>query len=70
MADITATVEQNFIATATVSTTSSVGITESSDVDTTTNGVQEGSMLAFSATTGKWTSTTTLENQEITGGQY
>ena len=73
MADTTAVVEQDFITTATVSNTvtnASSSISDSTDIDTATNGLQTGSMLIYNTTTGKWVSTITLESQDITGGQY
>lgn len=68
-----ATAEQNFLTTATSSTTvNSTGgsITNSADIDTTTNGLQAGSMLVYSTESSKWVSTIELDSQEITGGQY
>ena len=73
MADTTATVEEDFITTATVSNTvtnASSSISDSTDIDTATNGLQTGSMLIYNTTTQKWVSTITLESQDITGGQY
>lgn len=70
MADTTAVVEQDFITTATVSTTVTSNISDSTDIDTYTNGLQTGSMLVYNTVTQKWVSTITLESQDITGGQY
>ena len=38
------------------------------DVDTTTK--IDGSVLVYKTTTNKWTSTTILDAQDVTGGQY
>lgn len=72
MADTTATIEQDFITTATVNTVSSSGTTASNldDVDTTTNGLQTGSLLIYNSSTSKWVSQIELNSQDITGGQY
>jgi hypothetical protein len=40
------------------------------DVDVTTNGQVNGSVLVYKTTTNKWTSTTVLDAQDVTGGQY
>ena len=40
------------------------------DVDVTTNGTVNGSVLVYKTTTNKWTSTTILDAQDVTGGQY
>jgi len=72
MADTTATIQQDFITTATVNTVSSSGVTASelTDVDVTTNGLQTGSLLIYNSSTSKWVSQTELDAQDITGGQY
>ncbi len=40
------------------------------DVDTITNGKINGSVLVYRTTTNKWPSTTILDAQDVTGGQY
>jgi hypothetical protein len=40
------------------------------DVDIITNGKTDGSVLVYKATTNKWTSTTTLDAQDMEGGEY
>lgn len=40
------------------------------NVDITTNGQVNGSVLVYKTTTNKWTSTTILDGQDVTGGQY
>ena len=40
------------------------------DVDTTTNGKVNGSILVYKTTTNKWTSTTTLDAQDMEGGEF
>ena len=69
----TSTVEEDFSTSATVNSTvtsATSSISDSTDIDTATNGLQTGSMLVYNTTTGKWVSTITLESQDITGGQY
>ena len=43
-------------------------ISNIADVDTTTK--INGSVLVYKTTTNKWTSTTILDAQDVTGGQY
>jgi hypothetical protein len=70
---ISATVQQtslfitstNLAEPATVDTLSSVG-----DVDVTTNGQLNGSVLVYKTTTNRWTSTTTLDAQNMEGGEF
>ena len=81
--DITASVVTTELITATVSTTDSrtvsavgiqglsatqVGISEISDVDAL-NPVN-GSLLIFKTTTNKWTASTTLDAQNMEGGEF
>jgi hypothetical protein len=40
------------------------------DVDTFTNGKVNGSVLVYKTATGKWTSTTTLDAQNMEGGEF
>lgn len=69
----TATIQQTslFVAStnlaepATVDTLASVG-----DVDTTTNGLDNGSLLVYRTTTNRWTSTLTLDAQNMEGGEF
>lgn len=70
---ITISSEQGFITVAGVDNTISVSgssITNAGDIDATTNGLTDGSMLVYKTSSSKWVATTTLEEQEITGGQY
>jgi hypothetical protein len=50
------------------------GVVESisyiADVDVTTNGKLNGSVLVYNSTTSKWTSTTTLNAQNMEGGEF
>lgn len=54
--------------------TSSPAIVESidsvGDVDTITNGKINGSVLVYRTATNKWTSTTTLDAQNMEGGEF
>lgn len=40
------------------------------DVDTSTYGKINGSVLVYKTTTNKWTSTTTLDAQNMEGGEF
>jgi len=40
------------------------------NVDITTNGQLNGSVLVYNTATNKWTATRTLDAQDVTGGQY
>ena len=40
------------------------------DVDLSTNGKVNGSVLVYRTTTNKWTSTTTLDAQNMEGGEF
>jgi hypothetical protein len=40
------------------------------DVNTSTNGKVNGSILVYRTTTNKWTSTTTLDAQNMEGGEF
>ena len=40
------------------------------DIDITTNGKLNGSVLVYNSTTSKWTSTTTLNAQNMEGGEF
>ena len=56
------------------STTSNPAIVESlsdvADVDVTTNGKIEGSVLVYRTVTNKWTASTTLDAQNMEGGEF
>ena len=45
-------------------------ISNIADVDITTNGKIDGSVLVYRTTTNKWTSTTTLDAQNMEGGFF
>jgi len=82
MADIIAIVEENqlFVTTSesqlvTAATdTAAPSVVERldavGDIATNTNGKINGSVLVYRTTTNKWTSTTILDAQDVTGGQY
>ena len=40
------------------------------DVDVTTNGKLNGSLLVYRTTTNKWTASTTLDAQNMEGGEF
>jgi len=56
------------------STVSNPAVVESldsvADVDTTTNGKIDGSILVYRTVTNRWTSTTTLDAQNMEGGEF
>jgi hypothetical protein len=45
-------------------------LSQIADVDVTTNGKINGSVLVYRTTTNKWTSTTTLDAQNMEGGEF
>ena len=45
-------------------------ISNIADVDVTTNGKVNGSVLVYKTTTNKWTASTTLDAQNLEGGAY
>ena len=45
-------------------------ISNIADVDVITNGKVNVSILVYKTTTSKWTATTVLDAQDVTGGQY
>lgn len=45
-------------------------ISDIADVDVTTYGKTNGSILVYKTTTNKWTSTTTLDAQNMEGGEF
>ena len=45
-------------------------ISNIADVDVTTNGKNDGSILVYRTTTNRWTSTTTLDAQNMEGGEF
>jgi hypothetical protein len=56
------------------STVSNPAVVESfdsvADVDTATNGKVNGSILVYRTATNRWTSTTTLDAQNMEGGEF
>ena len=45
-------------------------ISNIADVDVTTNGMVNGSVLVYRTVTNRWTSTTTLDAQNMEGGEF
>ena len=72
--ELTATVAQDALLTTTSTDLTNPAVVESldnvGDVDVTTNGKINGSILVFRTTTNKWTSTTTLDAQNMEGGEF
>lgn len=56
------------------STVSNPAVVESlsnvADVDVTTNGKIDGSILVYKTATNRWTSTTSLDSQDMEGGEF
>ena len=71
--ELTATVAQDSLLTTTTDLTNPA-VVESldnvGDIDVTTNGKNNGAILVFRTTTNKWTSTTTLDAQNMEGGEF
>lgn len=71
--EIVVTVEEQNVLTA-FTTLNNPAVVESisniADVDVTTNGKINGSVLVYKTTTNKWTSTTTLDAQNMEGGFF
>ena len=55
----------NLAGSTTVQSISDIG-----DVDTSTNGKTDGSILVYKAITNMWTSTKTLDAQNMEGGEF
>ena len=70
---LTATLAQETLVTTTTNLTNPA-VVESldnvGDIDVTTNGKINGAVLVFRTTTNKWTSTTTLDAQNMEGGEF
>jgi len=45
-------------------------ISNIADVDVTTNGKIDGSILVYKTSTNKWTASTTLDAQNMEGGEF
>ena len=45
-------------------------ISDIADVDVTTNGKVNGSILVYKTITNKWTASTTLDAQNMEGGEF
>lgn len=45
-------------------------ITDIADVDSTTNGLQDGSLLIYSTASSKWVTGKLLEKQEVEAGEF
>jgi hypothetical protein len=71
MADITATIQDtSFVfASTNIANPSTVNsVADIADVDLTS--LNNGAVLVYKATTNKWTSTTTLTDQNMEGGEF
>lgn len=82
MSDIIATIDETQLfvtttqaqlttaSTATANPTVVESLDSVADVDTTSNGKLNGSILVYRTTTNRWTSTTTLDAQNMEGGEF
>lgn len=71
--NITATVQQlnTFVASTNLSSPATVDTLASvNDVDVVTEGLTNGSILVYKTNTNKWTSTRTLDAQNMEGGEF
>lgn len=73
--DIYVTVEEE--SSTTVTTVGEQGLSSTTgnvedipNVDTTTNGLQDGSLLIYSTATSKWIAGKLLEKQEVEAGEF
>jgi hypothetical protein len=86
MAEITAVIEDDSLSNLTVSTSENTAtlltssdltnpailntLDDVGDIDTTTEGKNNGSVLVYRTITNKWTATTTLDAQNMEGGEF
>jgi len=75
MSDITVQIQQeNEITVSSIGIQGESGaivpISSNQEVDVTTNGKLNGSVLVYKTATSKWTATTTLDAQNMEGGHY
>jgi hypothetical protein len=70
MAEITATLSQENLLVASTNLTANTldSVSQIANVDTTT--LNNGSVLVYKTITNKWTSTTTLDAQNMEGGEF
>ena len=71
--DITVTVIEQNLLTASSNLSNPIyleSLDNTGDIDMTTNGKTNGSLLVYRTTTNKWTSTTTLDAQNMEGGEF
>jgi hypothetical protein len=71
--DITVTVIEQNLLTASSNLSNPIyleSVDNVGDIDMTTNGKTNGSLLVYRTTTNKWTSTTTLDAQNMEGGEF
>lgn len=71
--EFTVTVQEEDLTTASTNLTNPIvleALELVGDVDTATNGKVNGSVLVYKTITQKWTATTVLDAQDITGGHY
>ena len=47
-----------------------IALTINNATDIDRSNLSDGSVLVYKTTTSKWTSTTVLDSQDVTGGQY
>ena len=67
------TVQQDSLVTATSNLNNPIyleSLNNVGDIDMLANGKQEGSVLVYRTTTNKWTASTTLDAQNMEGGEF
>jgi hypothetical protein len=70
MSEITAIVTQEDLLSVSTNVANPIIMDYIEDVDLVTNGKLDGSVLVYKTTTNKWTSTTTLDAQNMEGGEF
>lgn len=71
--DIQVTVQEQdvfTISTTLVNPTTVAAVSDIGDVDVTTNGKIDGSVLVYKAATNKWTATKLLNQQNLDAGEF
>jgi hypothetical protein len=71
MAEITATIQDTSFVTASTNIANPASVNSISDIgNVDTSSLAGGAVLVYKTTTNKWTSTTTLDAQNMEGGEF
>jgi hypothetical protein len=71
MAEITATIQDTSFVLASTNIANPATVNSISDIgNVDTNSLNNGAVLVYKTTTNKWTSTTTLDAQNMEGGEF